>query len=524
MARRIFPHHLMKTTFFLLVLLMLSWQSYAQNAKIDSLKHLLQTKISPQKRVDVYNDLSYAYHYRNHQKALQYAQKALKMTKDIKYRKGLADAYNNFGLHNETISNFVKAQYYYQQALNIYREVKHYRGVGLSKNNLAYLLQNKSKYPEALKMYQEALQIMKKHGTDSDISMVFNNIGNIHYYLKEYSKAQEYYKKCLKIDLAQKDSSAIANSLGNIALTYGHSGQEQKALQNTEQAIRISRAIKDSAQLIYSLNNISIRYRKLHKFEQAQTALVEALTISQILRDRYGQAMIHNTFANLYLEQSQLEQAIRHGIASREIAQEINTYTLQSSACKLLAEAHAKLGQYKKAYEAKICFEVCNDSILNQQKFESIKALELAQQEALNHKLTKEKALKDLQIKQQAQTLRSRWVLMLLTTLILILLSGLLYLLYRSHQFHKNTNKILQKKVKERTLNLEQAYQRIREVSFANSHHTRRPLANILGLLNLLEEDKISDPEVLEVLSLLRESANELEEVLLEINEELAKT
>ncbi|RXK80969.1 PAS domain S-box protein [Filimonas effusa] len=63
-------------------------------------------------------------------------------------------------------------------------------------------------------------------------------------------------------------------------------------------------------------------------------------------------------------------------------------------------------------------------------------------------------------------------------------------------------------------LQLSRQLSQLREIAWIQSHELRRPLANIMGLVSLIEHD-IQDPELLkENVELLRKSTNELDEIV----------
>jgi PAS domain S-box-containing protein len=67
--------------------------------------------------------------------------------------------------------------------------------------------------------------------------------------------------------------------------------------------------------------------------------------------------------------------------------------------------------------------------------------------------------------------------------------------------------KLQEEKIKKQNLLL-------RKIAFEAAHNTRRPLANIMGLLGLINEERISHPDHAEVIGLLKNSADELDQMV----------
>ena len=56
--------------------------------------------------------------------------------------------------------------------------------------------------------------------------------------------------------------------------------------------------------------------------------------------------------------------------------------------------------------------------------------------------------------------------------------------------------------------------QRLREIAQISSHETRKPLASILGLVNIFDKENMSNPLNKEIVQYLEISANELDTVI----------
>lgn len=76
---------------------------------------------------------------------------------------------------------------------------------------------------------------------------------------------------------------------------------------------------------------------------------------------------------------------------------------------------------------------------------------------------------------------------------------------------HDNT------KLKERELSILMQNNQLREIAYITSHEIRRPVASILGLLNILDKKAIRDRTNSEILNLLEIAATELDEIIKKI-------
>jgi L-lysine 2,3-aminomutase len=61
--------------------------------------------------------------------------------------------------------------------------------------------------------------------------------------------------------------------------------------------------------------------------------------------------------------------------------------------------------------------------------------------------------------------------------------------------------------------------EKLTEVAFLQSHIVRRPIANILGILHLINKDNPADPINLELIPKLEDVSNDLDDVIKQIVE-----
>lgn len=76
---------------------------------------------------------------------------------------------------------------------------------------------------------------------------------------------------------------------------------------------------------------------------------------------------------------------------------------------------------------------------------------------------------------------------------------------------------------KEAELRKEQYIQTLEEMLFALSHKVRKPAANILGMADVIQKEKITDAEILSMAPLLKSAANELDGYIREMNDFISR-
>lgn len=76
-------------------------------------------------------------------------------------------------------------------------------------------------------------------------------------------------------------------------------------------------------------------------------------------------------------------------------------------------------------------------------------------------------------------------------------------------------NELLEQRVKERTVELQNRNEQLTEYAFINSHLLRSPVSKILGLINLLEVDQHGDPK--EMMHHLKVACDDLDAIVKKI-------
>lgn len=82
------------------------------------------------------------------------------------------------------------------------------------------------------------------------------------------------------------------------------------------------------------------------------------------------------------------------------------------------------------------------------------------------------------------------------------------------------SNENLEKTVEARTFELEEKNQKLSEYAFTNAHELRAPVANLLGLIQLFDQDR-TEEEVEQIIELLKKVAMRLDEITYEIRDRL---
>ncbi|MCA2618359.1 MAG: tetratricopeptide repeat protein, partial [Microcystis sp. M110S1] len=229
---------------------------------------------------NVYNSLG------EYQKAIEFHQQSLAITREIGDRGGEGKSYNNLGNVYHSLGEYQKAIEFHQQSLAITREIGDRGGEGNSYNNLGAVYYSLGEYQKAIEFDQQSLAITREIGDRGGEGKSYNNLGAVYYSLGEYQKAIEFDQQSLAITREIGDRGGEGNSYNNLGAVYDSLGEYQKAIEFYQQSLAIKREIGDRGGEGNSYNNLGAVYYSLGEYQKAIEFYQQSLAITREIGDR----------------------------------------------------------------------------------------------------------------------------------------------------------------------------------------------------------------------------------------------
>jgi signal transduction histidine kinase len=257
-------------------------------------------------------------------------------------------------------------------------------------------------YDKALREFNVALRLAKDANLLREMSDAMTGIGNVYYKQNLFTKALNYYLKNDSLLPLINDDIGYAQNLHDIALCYAGLKQAGKALSFYSKALKAYKKYgmqNEEANLYY---NVSILYNDLQMPDSA-----------------------------IYF----LNQSLALAIRIHQLEKSMECY-------KLLAETWAAKGDYMKAYQFHVQFNMLNDSILNAEKISSISEMQTKYETA---KKEQQIILLDQQNKTKAA---QRNALIAGSTLLLLALFILGFYYVQRNKISRKNQEIAEQKIK----------------------------------------------------------------------------
>ncbi|KAL2090273.1 hypothetical protein ACEWY4_014961 [Coilia grayii] len=291
----------------------------------------------------IYSQLGNAYfHLHDYDKALEYHQHDLTLTRTIGDELGEAKASGNLGNTLKILGRFDEAVFCCQRHLDIsnIREDKAGQARALYNFGNVYHAKGKSicwtgmdplEFPEearialnnAIEYYEANLTIVKQLGDKAAQGRTYGNLGNTHYLLGNFQNAIAAHEQRLLIAKEFGDKAAERRAYCNLGNAHIFLGQFELAAEHYKCTLQLSRLLQDravEAQACYSLGNT---YTLLQDYSRAIDYHLKHMLIAQDLKDRVGEGRACWSLGNAYTALGNHETALHFAQRHLQISSEI---------------------------------------------------------------------------------------------------------------------------------------------------------------------------------------------------------
>lgn len=528
---------MLKEIFAYLFVLSFSINLLAQNQdSLDSLQNMLKSNISEKEKVDVYVKIAHEYSNSDSLNTAKYVDKAILLAGNITYPEGKLDALYEMAWTNIWMGYYKQAEVLCQKIIQESESIAYQNGKSIGLDGLGHIAYNEINYEKALAYYFKSLEIKEGIKDRQGMAHLYNDIGIIYYYLSNYEKALTYYFHSLEINKALGFKSGMASSYNNIGLIYYDQNNYEKALEYYLQSLKINQELGAQLGIAVTCNNIGYTYMYLGDYEKALECNFKALEIAKSIDYKKTISWSYIGIGEIYKRQEQLVLAQQYLKQGLRVAKEKGLIENIKEATKQLALLEVELGNYQAAYEYHVLFKKMADSLQNQEQIEKVTQL------AMDYKYEHEKDSIQFanETKQLAleQDIKNRKVTQIATFIALglsLVLVLILVFFFRIQKINnqklnqanneiknqaeeiKNLNMVLEQNLDGVSKSLLIKNKKLEQYTFKNSHELRSPIVRLLGLVSILDTDKM-DKDTNFILKSIQDNAKELDHITREMN------
>lgn len=330
--------------------------------RIDSIEAMLPGLPEDTNKVNLLNDLSYAYSSVDAEKGLQYGKQSIALAISLGWKKGEAWAMNSIANNYLLKSDYPKALDQYFKALKLNEERADTAAICIVSGNISSIYYVQGDYAKTIEFCMKPLALAEKIGDKMIQLNILGNIGISYISQKDYTKAIEYLSKAVKIAADLNSNEDITKNLGNLANAYSKDRQYAKAMEYNFRALHLAKADGIKASVAIDLGNIGETYFTIAK---------DSGTITP------GKYVPASKAANLDSAISFLSQ----GVAG---CKEIGFLAPMAEFSSELSEAYKMKGDYKAALQNYTEYITYKDSVFSAEN--TIKITNLETQRAIDLK------------------------------------------------------------------------------------------------------------------------------------------
>ena len=451
---------------------------YAQPANRQRLQAILLEKEAKKdfskdsSYIDALNDMAYACYSISADSVFLYAGKALGYAKKAGYERGQSVALRELGNGYRLTGDYVNMLSSYQQSLSIAEKLADYSLLGKALLNMAQSYMDMGKTDEALPLAKRAGNLFIQTRDSVTLNKSLNAIGEVWYRRKQYDSALQYFS----------------------------------------QSTQVARAIKNERLYIICTDQTGkVLYAK-GLFGQALPVYLHSLDYFTRTHDRLLITMSATMVARSYLGLKKYPAALKYAHQSLREASALGSLMEIKNASRILADIYKASGDYKNALEYMERSTHLSDTLFNDQMRNKIARLEAGYEYE-----KKEGILREQQAKKDAlnrDIVRNKELEMLFAILVIVFLSVLAFVLFRSRAARQRINRELadmnSKIVRQKEEIEHQSYrlllnnQQKDKLFSIISHDLKTPLHSLHTVLDLLKANALSKTQLNRVIDELR--------------------
>ncbi len=385
--------------FFIFLLPLFCW---SQDAQLDSMKKVVASQKEDSFKVNTLLGMSKRLFRTAPDESINYATQAKELSEKIKFNSGLAYSLKNIGIAYYMQGQYLKSLDNYEQSLAVFDSLKDKRGAGNILSNIGSIYFDQGDDIKAIEYYLKSLKVSEEIGDKLRTATALVNIGSVYSNKTATTdKAIEYYQRALSLAEEIKDDYLIGTSTVNLGEMYMLKNDDDAALVNFKKSLK---AYEGSEDYPYALIDIGKLYTKKKDFTAALKSEQEAYDIAEKLDARLDMMRSLLALADTYDKMGDKKNALAHYKQAEVFGIEIGAKEMKL-AYGGLATIYADLGDYNNAYKYEALFTAVKDTLYNRETDKKLSGqifeFSIKQKEGEINLLTKDKALKDLELKRQ---------------------------------------------------------------------------------------------------------------------------
>jgi serine phosphatase RsbU (regulator of sigma subunit) len=296
----------------------------------------------------------------------------------------------------------------------------------------------------------------EQEGLPRDASHFLNQAATIHWENKEFTKAIAYFERSLKLNESIGNEQGVSGISSNLGMIYADMQEFEKAAFYFDKVIDFRKKGKDKVSLIACYVNAAVVLNNLKNYTKAADYLESSLLLAREMNNPDQMKSCYGMLSETYEKAGQTDKAKQYFEMYRtfhEMIQRDKELVYKQSAEEsrlrvLLVEAEKKNKEFaltsakaeiKEQAKTLTAFDSANNAL----------TASMTKQELALFAMRKEARVKELELETQEDKIRQDRIIKYGLLVVLLLLSGFAFFIYRSYREKRKTNWQLKKQNKE---------------------------------------------------------------------------
>jgi signal transduction histidine kinase/tetratricopeptide (TPR) repeat protein len=483
--------------------------------KVDSLKNEIRNA-SGKGLIKVYFEIAYELFDVNNEEAVQFAEHSYELAKQLRDSSEMALTGRQYGQLLRRVDRLDDAILIFNEVLGVAAR----NNISEEKrilNSLALVYNYKAMYDKALELNFKSLEIREREGNKKEIAYALNNIGLVYYKIGNFEQALEFFKQAINVKLESKTVDGIDQIYVNAGLSFVYLGDHNESREYVRKAYETcggncSEPVIAQGEFCLGMSFWNSRdFDRAREHFQRSYSVAEKLGQSPLITDN----LIH--IGTAYIETHHYDSATKYLFQAEKLASASGYNQLLIYTYSRLSRLYQEQKDYEHAalYQGK--YIQLKDSIYSEDLIKNIARVQTNYEERENIKTIAEKNQILTLTQQMVQRQREVYFFVGLVAM-LSLLGTFMFLRYsrmlsKAKQELSVMNQTLEKRVEDRTKQLQNVNNELDNFIYKTSHDIRGPLASLKGIANvaLLE---LKDEKAQDYLLKLDASADKLNSIL----------
>ena len=474
----------MKKTFFIVALL-ISFVSFSQQKKIDSLLYDIETAQDDFQKIEKLNELARFYIYYSPVDAIDYINKALSLSEQKSSIKGKIISQINLGFYYIRVDNYKKSKKILREALKYSKQLNENVLCGevsylmaRANNGIGRYDFSMNKLIIAEKFYDSA-QFNKYRGR------VYETMGDLNDKFGNYELAIENLQKSLELKIKHNDIMELSRTYAYLGNVYLHQNLDAIALNYYKKGLNSSIKSYNLNSQAYCLTKLGEFYLAKKEYSKSKSFFEKSLEIANKHNNNWSKFRNEIGLSKADFELKNYKKALEMCLNAIQIAKAINDEEGLMHGYKLLSNVYEKTDDIKNAYESFKLFSLFEEKLFDKEKTAEITMAETSfkNTQKINNlnkeKKAKENELKLYQIKEKNRRLVGG---ILIGSLIIVIIFA--WFQYKRYLAIKKQKAIIQKQTQENLLliknfSVQERLSTVGEISSGIAHELNSPLGTV---------------------------------------------